>query len=240
MKIGYTLHIFFLDHAIDIHEYFFIKGQDMAGYNRIVMIGNLTRDPEYRQLASGQAVCRLGLASNRQFKNRQTGTMIQEVCFVDVDVWGAQAESCRQYLSKGRPVLIEGRLKFDTWEEPNGQARSKHSIVADRVVFLGSATDSADTVEDTAQTGTGAGTASFAAASQKQQAAPQSQLDPAIEKELSDQIEQIKQRAVAKPAVKAGVPGKKGLRKNEEDGNSDTSAAGAFQDEPPFQDDLPF
>ena len=108
----------------------------MAGYNRVVMIGNLTRDPEYKQLPSGQGVCQLGLASNRQYRNKQTGSMVQEVCFVDVDVFGPQAESCNQYLQKGRPVLVEGRLKFDTWDSPEGQKRSKHSIVADRVVFL--------------------------------------------------------------------------------------------------------
>ena len=110
----------------------------MASYNRIVLIGNLTRDPEYKQLPSGQPVCRLGLAVNRQYKNKQTGAMVQEVCFIDIDVFGPQAESCRQYLQKGRPVLVEGRLKFDTWQTPDGQTRSKHSVVADRVVFLGS------------------------------------------------------------------------------------------------------
>lgn len=111
----------------------------MASYNRIIMMGNLTRDPEYKQLTSGQAVCRFGLASNRQFKNRQTGTQVQEVCFVDIDVWGAQADSCNQYLQKGRQVLVEGRLKFDNWEDADGNKRSKHSIVADRVTFLSSA-----------------------------------------------------------------------------------------------------
>lgn len=109
----------------------------MASFNRIIIAGNLTRDPEYKQLPSGQGVCRLGLASNRQFKNRQTGTAIQEVCYVDVDVWGPQADSCNKFLQKGRPVLIEGRLKLDTWQDAQGQTRSKHSIVADRVVFLG-------------------------------------------------------------------------------------------------------
>lgn len=104
------------------------------------MMGNLTRDPEHKQLATGQGVCRLGIASNRQFKNRQTGALVQEVCFVDVDVWGQQAESCAQYLQKGRAVLVEGRLKLDTWEQ-DGQRRSKHSIVADRVTFLSSGTD---------------------------------------------------------------------------------------------------
>ncbi len=119
----------------------------MASYNRVIMVGNLTRDPEYKQLASGQGVCKLSLASNRQFKNKQTGSMIQEVCYVDVDVWGAQAESSNQYLSKGSPILIEGRLKLDTWTDNEGQKRSKHSIVADRVTFLSSAQSSVSTEE---------------------------------------------------------------------------------------------
>ncbi|EKD23340.1 MAG: Single-stranded DNA-binding protein, partial [uncultured bacterium] len=111
----------------------------MADYNRIILVGNLTRDPELKTLASGQPLCRLGLASNRQFRNRQTGAMIQEVCFIDVDVWGNQAESCKQYLQKGRAVLIEGRLKYDTWQDANGGGtRSKHTVVADKVVFLSS------------------------------------------------------------------------------------------------------
>ena len=108
----------------------------MAGYNRIIIIGNLTRDPELKQLGSGQTVCQMTIAANRQFKNRQTGLMVQEVCFVDVEVWGAQAESCKQYLQKGRPVLVEGRLKLSTWKDNDGQNKSKHSIVADKVVFL--------------------------------------------------------------------------------------------------------
>lgn len=125
----------------------------MASYNRIIMMGNLTRDPEVKQLTSGQSVCRFGLASNRQFKNKQTGSMVQEVCFVDVDVWGAQAEVCKQYLQKGRSVLIEGRLKLDSWQDQDGTKRSKHSIVADRVTFVSGATqqddvDSADMSTD--------------------------------------------------------------------------------------------
>jgi len=109
----------------------------MATFNKIFLIGNLTRDPEMRQLPSGQSVCRLGIATNRQFKNKQTGTVTQEVCFIDVDVWGAQAESCRQFLQKGKQVLIEGRLKYDAWQDAQGQNKSKHSIVADTVQFLG-------------------------------------------------------------------------------------------------------
>jgi len=108
----------------------------MASFNRVIMMGNLTRDPEYKQLTSGQTVCRLGLASNRQFKSKQTGMLVQEVCFVDIDVWGPQGESCSQYLKKGSGVLVEGRLKLDTWQDAEGKNRSKHFIVADRVTFL--------------------------------------------------------------------------------------------------------
>ncbi len=185
----------------------------MAGYNRIIMVGNLTRDPEHKQLTSGQSVCRLGLATNRQFKNRQTGEMVQEVCYVDIDVWGAQAESCRQYLSKGRGVLVEGRLKFDSWEDPQGQNRNKHSIVADRVVFLSSANEAEVTT----------------AAGQQAQGTNAAQ-DP-LEKELLDQIDQIKKRA--KPATVARPKAQPAEQKSE-------TGEVNFKDEPPFQDDLPF
>ena len=207
----------------------------MAGFNRVILIGNLTRDPEYRQLASGQAVCRLGLATNRQFKNRQTGTLVQEVCYVDIDVWGAQAESCRQYLSKGRAVLVEGRLKFDTWEDPNGQTRNKHSIVADRVVFLSSS----------AETAVGQDSGATMAKSADNQSAQQDvslQLDPnnATERELMEQLEQ------AKTKVQAAKTDKK--KKKELKVESDITVGGEessmgeidFKDEPPFTDDLPF
>lgn len=193
----------------------------MAGYNRVVMIGNLTRDPDYRQLASGQAVCKLGLATNRQFRNRQTGDMIQEVCYVDIDVWGAQAESCRQYLQKGRPVLIEGRLKFDTWQDPNGQNRSRHTIVADRVVFLGTSTGPEDESQKT-----------------QSSSSNQSQFDPELEKELMSQIDQIKTRASqkTKPATKAQARPKK----EEQQGKPLPTGEIDFKDQPPFEDDLPF
>ncbi len=108
----------------------------MAGYNKVVIIGNLTRDPELKQVGSAN-VCRMSLASNRQYKNRQTGAVVQEVCYVDIVVWGPQADNCAQYLQKGRPVLVEGRLKFDSWKDTDGKMRSKHSVVAESVVFLG-------------------------------------------------------------------------------------------------------
>lgn len=195
----------------------------MAGYNRIVVVGNLTRDPDYKQLPSGQGVCRLGLATNRQFKNRQTGTMVQEVCYVDVDVWGSQAESCRQYLQKGRSVLVEGRLKFDTWEDPNGQTRSKHSIVADRVVFLSSAeAEAAPAMQSSvapAPRRKEPSLSSAAGVSQEHQ--------DALEKDLLSQIDKIKAKA---------QPKKAGARRDEPADGGEIS----FQDEPPFEDDLPF
>ena len=186
----------------------------MAGYNRVVLVGNLTRDPDYKQLTSGQAVCRLGLATNRQFKNKQTGTMVQEVCFIDIDVWGVQAESCNQYLQKGSPILVEGRLKFDTWEDQSGQTRSKHSVVADRVVFLASASEATEGATDTASSQSSRGDA------QKKASGPETEL----EKELYSQIEDIKK----KNAAKESTP------KKESGGEI------AFKDEPPFEDELPF
>lgn len=193
----------------------------MAHYNRVVMIGNLTRDPDYKQLNNGQAVCRLGLAINRQFKNRQTGVVNQEVCFIDVDVWGAQAESCKQYLQKGRPVLVEGRLKLDSWEDNQGQSRSKHCIVAERVVFLGSSS--------APEAGTGENAEEPAAA------APVSPL----EKELLDQIDTIKKRQQKNAPV---APAKRatGHKKHAESEDAQVGEELTFKDETPFTDELPF
>ena len=189
------------------------------------MIGNLTRDPDYKQLPSGQAVCRLGLASNRQFKNKQSGDMIQEVCYIDIDVWGPQAESCRQYLQKGRPVLVEGRLKLDTWDDANGQKRSKHSIVADRIVFLSSSAQAESSADASNE-------------------APSQGLNPnnPAEKELMNQIESIKNRAQARTApASVSVEGAKTLKKKPaKPADAVPSGEVEFADEPPFQDDLPF
>lgn len=202
----------------------------MASYNRIIIMGNLTRDPEYKQLASGQAVCRLGLASNRQFRSRQSDSAVQEVCFIDIDVWGAQAESCRQYLQKGRAVMVEGRLKYDTWQDNNGQNRSKHSIVADRVVFLGSGAEAGESVSDS-RTEPAPGDVSNEALAKVDEAAAQ------LERGLLDQIEQIKTRASVKAATKVEAEAPK-KRAKKEDSSEDDGLT--FKDEPPFQDDLPF
>lgn len=104
-------------------------------YNKVLLIGNLTRDPELRYLNSGTAVCDMGLAVNRRFK-RQDGESGEETCFVDLVVWGRQGENCNQYLKKGSGVFVEGRLSFETWETQDGQKRSKHKVVAERVQFM--------------------------------------------------------------------------------------------------------
>ncbi len=108
----------------------------MANLNKVFMIGNLTRDPELRYVPSGTPVATFGLAVNRTFMT-QNKEKKDEVCFVRVVVFGKQAESCSQYLTKGRPVFIEGRLQYRAWEQ-DGQKRSTLDIVADRVQFLGS------------------------------------------------------------------------------------------------------
>ena len=108
----------------------------MASLNKVFMIGNLTRDPELRYVPSGAPVATFGLAVNRTFVT-QHGDKKDEVCFVRVVVFGKQAESCSQYLTKGRPVFVEGRLQYRAWEQ-DGQKRSTLDIVADRVQFLGS------------------------------------------------------------------------------------------------------
>jgi len=103
----------------------------VASLNRVILAGNLTRDPEIRYTPNGKAVGDLRLAITTKFKENE------DTCFVDVTVWDRQAETCGEYLSKGSPILVEGRLKFDEWEK-DGQKRNRLSVVASRVQFLGS------------------------------------------------------------------------------------------------------
>ncbi|MCF7863306.1 MAG: single-stranded DNA-binding protein [Kiritimatiellales bacterium] len=99
-------------------------------------MGNLTRNPDIRYTPSGTAVADLGLAINESFKNK-AGEMVEQTCFVDVVVWGRQAETASEYLHKGSPVFVEGRLQLDQWESPQGEKRSKLRVRADRIQFLG-------------------------------------------------------------------------------------------------------
>lgn len=109
----------------------------MASFNKVILVGNLTRDPELRYLPSGMAVADIGLAVNDKRKNQQ-GEWVEETTFVDVTLWARQAEVAGEYLTKGAPVLIEGRLKLDTWESKEGEKRSKLKVVGENMRMLGS------------------------------------------------------------------------------------------------------
>ena len=106
----------------------------MASFNKVILLGNLTRDPEMRYTPSGTPVASFGLAVNRRY--RQGEEQKEEVCFVDISTFARSAEIVGQYLSKGSPVLIEGRLQFRSWEDQNGQRRSKLDVVAERVNLM--------------------------------------------------------------------------------------------------------
>ena len=109
----------------------------MASLNYVILVGNLTRDPQVRTTPGGTAVADLGLAVNEKFKNK-SGELQESTTYVDIVAWGRTAELCQQYLHKGSPVLIEGRLQLDQWESKEGEKRSKLRVRADRVQFLSS------------------------------------------------------------------------------------------------------
>jgi single-strand DNA-binding protein len=110
----------------------------MASYNKVILVGNLTRDPELRYTPSGTAVANLRLAVNRKFRDKAQ-QLKDETCFITVVVWSKQAETCNQYLHKGSSLLVEGRLQSRTWDDAqSGQKRSVVEVLAERVQFLGS------------------------------------------------------------------------------------------------------
>lgn len=110
----------------------------MANFNKVLLVGNLTKDPELRYTPQGTAVVNLRLAINRKYRDRNQ-EMKEDVCFVTAVVWDKQAESCNQFLHKGSPVLIEGRLQSRSWEDNAGQKRNVLEVRAERVQFLGAA-----------------------------------------------------------------------------------------------------
>lgn len=110
-------------------------------FNKVILVGNLTRDCELRYLPSGSAVCTTGIATNRKFKNQQ-GEQKEEVCFVDITFFGRTAEIANQYLGRGKKVLVEGRLKLDQWTDQSGGKRSKHSVTVDTLQMLDTRGDS--------------------------------------------------------------------------------------------------
>lgn len=109
----------------------------MSSFNRVILVGNLTREPELRVTPRGTAICQFGIATNRRFKD-EAGNQREEVTFVDVEAWGKAAELVAKYLSRGSQALVEGRLKLDQWEEKTtGQKRQKLKVVLESVQFLG-------------------------------------------------------------------------------------------------------
>lgn len=113
----------------------------MATFNKVIMMGNLTRDPEMRATPKGTAVCSFSLALNRKYKT-ETGEDKEEVTFVDVEAYGKQAELIGKYVTKGRPLMVEGRLKLDSWEK-NGEKRSRLKVVTENFQFMGGRDDAA-------------------------------------------------------------------------------------------------
>ena len=109
----------------------------MASFNRVILAGNLTRDPELSYTPNNMSVCQFGLAVNRRWRDRD-GNQKEDVAFIDLTAFGRQGETINQYMRKGQPILIEGRLRFQKWTSKEGQNRSKLDVVVDNFTFLGS------------------------------------------------------------------------------------------------------
>ncbi len=113
----------------------------MASYNKVILMGNLTRDPEMKYLPSGTAVANFGIAVSERYTDRQTGEQKENVCFVDIEAWDRQAEIVNEYLSKGSPVFIDGALKFESWETEDGTKRNRLKVRLLRFQFVGGRRD---------------------------------------------------------------------------------------------------
>ena len=119
----------------------------MASLNKVLLIGNLTRDPEVRMMSSGRPVCNFGLALNRNYKDAE-GNKKEEVTFVDVECFGPRAEAVGRFFSKGRPIFVEGRLKLDQWETKEGEKRSAIRVVLDNFEFVDAGKSDGPTATD--------------------------------------------------------------------------------------------
>ena len=109
----------------------------MASFNKVILAGNLTRDPQLAHTASNTPVCKFGMALNRRWRDRNSGENREEVCYVDCTAFGRSGEVINQYMSKGRPILVEGRLNYSQWEAQDGSKRSKLDVVVETFQFLG-------------------------------------------------------------------------------------------------------
>ena len=124
----------------------------MANLNKVFLIGNLTRDPELRYTPSGTAIASFGIAVNRNWKG-QSGEVKEEVCFVDINMFGRRAEVINEYFSKGNPIFIEGRLQFQQWETKDGQKRNTLRVVAEDFQFIGGKTKKGEGADSPDETG---------------------------------------------------------------------------------------
>lgn len=113
----------------------------MANFNKVILLGNLTRDPELRVTPKGTAVCQFGMAVNRVYRSGDETQ--EETTFVDLEAWGKQAEIISKYVTKGNPLFVEGRLKFDSWESKEGEKRSKLKVIVENMQLMGSRSDTA-------------------------------------------------------------------------------------------------
>jgi len=114
----------------------------MPNINKVMLMGNLTRDPISRSISTGSSICEFGLAIDRRYRNMQ-GEDRRETCYVDVEVWGKIGDNCTRYLRKGNPVCVEGHLRMTQWpDRDSGQTRTRHKVVAESVTFLSSRSDS--------------------------------------------------------------------------------------------------
>jgi single-strand DNA-binding protein len=120
----------------------------VATINRVVIVGNLTRDPELRATPAGTSVCRLRVACSTSWRNKDTGEIDERPNYFDVSVFGASAEACARFLAKGRPVAVDGRLEWHEWETPEGERRQAVGVVADSVQFLASRPGSGEAGEE--------------------------------------------------------------------------------------------
>ena len=157
----------------------------MANFNKVFLMGNLTRDPEVRYTPKGTAIATIGLAVNRVWTT-ESGEKKEEVTFVDVDVWGRQAETIGQYMSKGRPIFIEGRLRLDSWDDKEtGQKRNKMKVVCESFQFIGAPKGNAEfsdaaSSEERPQRPTSRGARPSAPAKQEEDAPPAAEGDDNI------------------------------------------------------------
>ena len=156
----------------------------MASLNKVLLIGNLTRDPEVRMLPSGRSVCKFGLAINRNFKDAE-GNRREETTFVDVESFGPRGEALARFFSKGKPIFVEGRLKLDQWESQTGEKRSKLLVDLENWEFVGAKQDS---YEGQPRETTSSASQTTPAPSDDTNAAPDSSSPPAGDPDLNEDV----------------------------------------------------